>query len=94
MKTPTDYGAGQLAEDAQTLAGATAEMAGEKVVQARKRLSDFMDKGRELLEGLQDKTVLGAKATDKAIRDYPYYSLAVAAGLGLIVGLLMARRRD
>ena len=34
----------------------------------------------------------GAKYTDETIRENPYQSMAVAAGLGLLVGVLIGRR--
>ena len=42
--------------------------------------------------GVEEKAVEGAKATDKAIRTHPYESLGVAFGVGLLVGVLVARR--
>jgi ElaB/YqjD/DUF883 family membrane-anchored ribosome-binding protein len=44
------------------------------------------------LRDYQESTIAGARATDKAIRDYPYSSLGVAFGLGLLIGLLAARK--
>jgi ElaB/YqjD/DUF883 family membrane-anchored ribosome-binding protein len=36
----------------------------------------------------------GARATDKLLRDHPYWSLAVMFGLGLIAGAAFCRRRS
>ena len=41
---------------------------------------------------VQEGTVAGAKATDRAIREHPYESLGVAFGLGVLIGVLIARR--
>jgi ElaB/YqjD/DUF883 family membrane-anchored ribosome-binding protein len=41
---------------------------------------------------VQESTVAGAKATDRAIREHPYESLGVAFGLGVLIGVLIARR--
>lgn len=52
---------------------------------AQERLSD-------LYEGTKKKVAAGARYTDEAIRENPYQSLAIAAGVGLVAGLLLARR--
>ena len=81
-----------LAEDAKALLSATGHLAEEKVVEARKRLSEALERGRETWERVQDRTIQGAKAADTAIREHPYQSIAVAAGVGALVGYLLARR--
>ena len=45
-----------------------------------------------MYSGARDKVVAGAKATDSKIRDKPYHSLAIAAGVGVLLGLLVGRR--
>jgi ElaB/YqjD/DUF883 family membrane-anchored ribosome-binding protein len=82
-----------LLEDAQALLAATAHVAEEKVVEARKRLTAAVEKGKEAWENVQEKAIAGAKATDQVIRDNPYKSLGVAFGIGALVGYLL-RRRD
>jgi ElaB/YqjD/DUF883 family membrane-anchored ribosome-binding protein len=82
-----------LMEDAQALLAATAHVAEEKVVEARKRLTAAIEKGKETWRTVQEKAVAGAKATDQVIRDNPYKSLGVALGVGAIIGYLL-RRRD
>ena len=76
-----------LAEDAQELLAATADMAGEKVVVARKRLSDS-------LRNVRDTIIENARSADKAVRDNPYKAIGVAVGVGVLVGALMARRSN
>jgi ElaB/YqjD/DUF883 family membrane-anchored ribosome-binding protein len=82
-----------LLEDAQALLAATAHVAEEKVVEARKRLTAAIEKGKETWNSVQEKAIAGAKATDQVIRDNPYKALAVALGVGAIIGYLL-RRRD
>ena len=45
----------------------------------------------ELYDGAKKRVVAGAKCTDEAIRENPYQSLAIAAGVGLLVGVLLGR---
>jgi len=82
-----------LADEAQELIAATAHVAGEKVEEARQRLKAAVEKGKEAWQAVQEKAIAGAKATDEVIREHPYKSLAVAVGVGVIIGYLL-RRRD
>jgi ElaB/YqjD/DUF883 family membrane-anchored ribosome-binding protein len=81
-----------LMEDAQALLTATAHVAEEKVVEARKRLTAAIEKGKETWNNVQEKAIAGAKATDQVIRDNPYKALVVALGVGAIIGYLLRRR--
>jgi ElaB/YqjD/DUF883 family membrane-anchored ribosome-binding protein len=83
---------GQLAEDAQALMAATADVAGEKVGQARKRLAAALDSARVIAANVRDKAVAGAKATDEAVREHPYQAIVIGVGVGVVVGYLLARR--
>ena len=83
---------GQLAEDARALMTATADVAGEKVGEARKRLAAALEKGKEIYGRVKDKAVEGAKATDKAVHEHPYQAIGIALGVGALVGYLIARR--
>ncbi|MGA9779812.1 MAG: YqjD family protein [Limisphaerales bacterium] len=83
---------GQLAEDAQALMSATADVAGEKVVAARKRLAAALDRAKEIGGCVRDKAVAGAKVADQTIRENPYQAIAIGVGVGAILGYLLARR--
>ena len=85
-----DFGA--LAEDAKALLAATAEVAEDKVIAARERLSAALERGREAWDTLQDRAVRGVKVTDKAIRNHPYQVIGVAIGAGALLGFLLTRR--
>jgi ElaB/YqjD/DUF883 family membrane-anchored ribosome-binding protein len=83
---------GTLAEDARALMAATADVAGEKVSEARKRLAAALERAKEIAGRVREKAVEGAKATDQAVHEHPYQAMAVAFGVGAIVGYLAARR--
>jgi ElaB/YqjD/DUF883 family membrane-anchored ribosome-binding protein len=83
---------GTLAEDARALLTATADVAGEKVGEARRRLAAALESGQELCGRVRDKAVAGAKATDEAVREHPYRAIGIALGVGALVGFLFARR--
>jgi ElaB/YqjD/DUF883 family membrane-anchored ribosome-binding protein len=84
--------AAHLAEDAQELLAATAHVAETKVIDARKRLTAALERGKEAWGDAQDYAVAQAKAADGVIRDHPYQSIGIAFGVGALLGLLMSRR--
>jgi ElaB/YqjD/DUF883 family membrane-anchored ribosome-binding protein len=83
---------GTLAEDARALMAATADVAGEKVSEARKRLAAALESGQKILGRVKEKAVEGAKATDEAVREHPYQAIGIAFGIGALIGYLAARR--
>jgi len=82
----------QLAEDAQALMSATADVAGEKVGEARKRLAAALERGKEVYGRVREKAVEVAKAADEAVHERPYQAIGIALGVGAILGYLAARR--
>jgi len=82
----------QLAEDAQALMTATADVAGEKVGEARKRLAAALESGKEIYGRVKDKAVAGAKVADETVRANPYQAIAVGVGVGALLGFVIARR--
>lgn len=81
-----------LAEDAKALLAATADVAEEKVVEARKRLVSALEKGKAAWNRVQERAVEGAKATDEMIHEHPYKALGIAFGVGALLGYLLSRR--
>jgi ElaB/YqjD/DUF883 family membrane-anchored ribosome-binding protein len=91
-QTQAENDLGTLAEDARALMAATADVAGEKVGEARKRLAAALEGGRQIYGRVRDKAVEGAKAADQTVRENPYQAIAIALGVGAIIGYLAARR--
>lgn len=85
-----------MAEDARALIAATADIAGEKITEARKRLTAAIERGKdkyqELYDDVREKAVDGTKAADVAVRENPYQAVAIGVGVGAMVGLLLASR--
>src|SRR5580700_9217649 len=88
----TSHDMSALAEDARALIAATADVAGEKVSEARKRLAAALERGKEIAGNVRDKAVEGAKVVDQKIRDNPYQAVAIGLGVGVLIGYLAARR--
>ena len=82
----------RIVEDAKELMSATAHVAEEKVVEARKRLGAALERGKEAWNTIQDKAAVGAKAADQTIREHPYESIGIAFGIGALIGFLLSRR--
>jgi len=82
--------------DAEELLRATASQAGEKAVAAREKIQDSLHRAKVKLAEAEDimidKTRQAARATDEYVHDHPWKAVGVAAGIGLIVGLLIGRR--
>ena len=81
-----------LAEDAHALLTATADVAGEKVGEARKRLAAALERGKEIYGRVREQAIEGAKATDEVVREHPYQAIGIGIGIGAIMGYLVARR--
>ena len=58
----------------------------------RERFETAQARCAELYAGAKGKVIAGAKSTDEAIRENPYQSIAIAAGIGLVAGVLLGRR--
>jgi ElaB/YqjD/DUF883 family membrane-anchored ribosome-binding protein len=82
--------------DAEELLRATASQAGEKVVAARERIQDNLHRAKvkiaEAEEILVDRSKVAARATDEYVHENPWRSVGIAAGIGLVIGLLIGRR--
>lgn len=84
-----------LVTDAEELLKATANQAGEKIVTARSHIEQSLEEGKKTLaeaeDVLIDKTKEAAKAADIYVRENPWNAVGIAAGIGLVLGLLIRR---
>ncbi len=83
---------GTLAEDARVLMAATADVAEEKVVEARKRLGIALDGSKRIFGRVRDKAVEGARTADQTVHEHPYETIGIAFGVGALIGYLVALR--
>jgi ElaB/YqjD/DUF883 family membrane-anchored ribosome-binding protein len=85
-----------VVRDAEDLLKATASQAGEKIQQARARAEESVRQAKERLAGLEDEALAQARAVandaDKYVREKPWQAVGIAAGIGLVLGLLIGRR--
>jgi ElaB/YqjD/DUF883 family membrane-anchored ribosome-binding protein len=61
--------------------------------QIRANLENLIEKAKDVCEQLQNQTTAAAKATDKGIREHPYEALGIVFGFGVLIGVLVSRRR-
>lgn len=82
--------------DAEALLKASAGQGGEALAAVRARVQDSLtvakSKMLEAEEELLEKTKAAAKATDEYVHDHPWHAVGVAAGIGLVIGMLIGRR--
>ena len=85
-----------VAADFEELLRATASQAGEKVAAVRERAQDSLHKAKVKLAEAEDVVVHKAKqtahATDEYVHENPWRAVGIAAGVGLVIGLLIGRR--
>jgi ElaB/YqjD/DUF883 family membrane-anchored ribosome-binding protein len=82
-----------LVADAEELLKATASQAGEKIAEARKKIEQSLVEGKKALADAE-KTLLAkskecAEMADDYVRENPWTAVGVAAGVGLVLGLLI-----
>ena len=82
----------EVVRDGEELLRAGAEDLGERGAVAKEKLAAALEVAKETQRRLQERAVAGAKAADTFIRTKPYQSIGIAFGLGMLIGLLAARR--
>lgn len=82
--------------DAEELLQATASEAGEKFsatrVQLEKKISEAKSRLMDVEGVLLDKGKEAAKVADNFVQENPWKSVGIAAGFGLVIGMLIGRR--
>ena len=85
-----------VAADAEELLRATTSQAGEEVAAARARIQESLKVIKErVMAGekiLIERGKQAAKFTDQYVHESPWKAVGVSAGIGLLVGILIARR--
>ena len=82
-----------LVADAEELMKATASQAGEKVAEARRKIEQSLIEGKKALadaeKTLRQKSKEAVDLADDYVRDNPWSAVGIAAGVGLVLGLLI-----
>lgn len=82
--------------DAEALLKATVGQGGEKVAEVRAKAEESLKVAKARMADVQAallvRTKEAAKATDAYVHENPWRAIGVAAGVGLVIGLLIGRR--
>jgi ElaB/YqjD/DUF883 family membrane-anchored ribosome-binding protein len=82
--------------DAEALLKATSAQTGEKVQEIRARAEESLQQARSRLSAAEDEALRRAREVSDAaeiyVRENPWQSVGIAAGVGLLLGLLLSRR--
>jgi ElaB/YqjD/DUF883 family membrane-anchored ribosome-binding protein len=85
-----------VVSDAEALLQATANQAGQEAVAARARIQQSLLNVKERMVDAEDavieRTKLAAKITDEYVHENPWKAIGITAALGMIVGMLIAKR--
>ena len=82
--------------DAEDLLKATASQTGERIEKARARAEESLRAARVRLQqagqAMEANAREAAEKIDGAVRENPWSAVGIAAGVGVIIGILLARR--
>jgi len=85
-----------VVSDAEEILRATAGVAGEKMVDLRERIGERLRDAKlriaDAEAALVDKTKAAARATDDYVNENPWRAVGIAAGIGLLLGVIIGRR--
>jgi len=86
----------RVMDDINTLIDAGGSKVDSEAAAIRDRLRDRLDDARRRIGDLQDEGVerarRAARQTDEYVHEHPWHAVGAAAALGLVVGVLIARR--
>ena len=82
--------------DAEALIKATATQTGEKIQEVRSRAEESLARAKVRLTAAETEALKQARevadATEEYVRENPWQSIGIAAGVGLLLGVLISRR--
>jgi ElaB/YqjD/DUF883 family membrane-anchored ribosome-binding protein len=82
--------------DAEDLLRATANQAGEKIAVARERIQDSLHQAKVKLAEAEamvtERAKQAARYTEEYVQENPWRAIGIAAGIGLLLGLMISRR--
>jgi ElaB/YqjD/DUF883 family membrane-anchored ribosome-binding protein len=81
-----------LIEESEKLLKSSASLVGEEAETLRGQIAQKLQQARDSVNGVRDRARPAVDATETYIGGHPWQTVAVSAGFGLVVGLLLARR--
>ena len=87
----------QVVSDTEELLRSLTSVGGEKAAAARESVEENLATAKKRLRDLQGSAVEratdAARATDDYVHENPWQVIAIAAGVGVLVGLVLSARR-
>jgi len=87
---------GQLVDDAEALLKTAQHSGSEQFLAAREKVESRLRHARSELDALEDAAAYNvrraARKADTAVHDHPYATAGLAAGVGVLIGMLISRR--
>ena len=81
-----------LIEESDKLLKDSASLVGEEAENLREQLSVKLKQAAESIISVRERTRPVVEATETYIGGHPWQTVAISAGFGLVVGLLLGRR--
>ncbi|MGH8807187.1 MAG: DUF883 family protein [Noviherbaspirillum sp.] len=85
-----------LVKDAQELFREAGNVTGDKAEELRAKglvlLDRAMEKAQEVQAVAIEKGKVAAQGTDEFVHEHPWKAVAISAGIGMLVGLLISRK--
>lgn len=86
-----------LLDDAQALFKEASSLTGDKADELRGKAQDLLEDALEKAQNLQAAAVEKGKevavTADTYVRDNPWRAVAISAGIGIVAGLLLGRKK-
>ncbi|RON15570.1 hypothetical protein BK660_27770 [Pseudomonas brassicacearum] len=81
-----------LIEESEKLLNSSAALVGEEAETLREQIALKLQQARDSVSSVRDRTKPAVEATETYIGGHPWQTVAISAGFGLVVGLLLGRR--
>ncbi|MBK5355891.1 DUF883 family protein [Pseudomonas sp. TH41] len=81
-----------LIEESEKLLKSSASLVGEEAETLRGQIAQKLQQAMDSVTRVRDRTKPAVDATETYIGGHPWQTVAISAGFGLVVGLLLGRR--
>jgi ElaB/YqjD/DUF883 family membrane-anchored ribosome-binding protein len=85
-----------VVSDAEEILRATTGVAGDKIGELRERVADRLHDAKIRIADAEEilliRTKAAARATDDYVNENPWRAACIAAGIGLLLGIIIGRR--
>ena len=81
-----------LIEESEKLLKSSASLVGEEAETLRGQIALKLQQARDSVTSVRQRATPAVDATESYIGGHPWQTVAVSAGFGLVVGLLLSRR--